>query len=140
MRKPIAVDSGPLVALFDKSDKYHEQSLHFVQHARGELLSNLAVVTEVMYLLSLTESRQDFLKWVHAGAVTLIELQDPDLPRIVELMDKYADLPMDFTDALIVATCERLDLKTIATVDDDFSIYRFKGRGRFENVFFENSA
>ena len=51
-------------------------------------------------------------------------------------MDTYADGPMDFVDALLVAVCERLDIRTIATVDKDFTIYRFKGRGSFVNAFF----
>ncbi len=140
MPKRVVVDTGPLVALFDKSDKHHSQALTFVQVVRGELVSNLAVVTEVMYLLSLAGSQRDFLRWVDAGAVTLIDVEHQDFPRAIELMDKYADLPMDFADALTVAICERLDIKIIATLDDDFNIYRFKGRGRFVNVFFDTET
>lgn len=41
---------------------------------------------------------------------------------------------MDFADALLVAICERLNVRKVASVDLDFSIYRFRNRGHFENV------
>ena len=67
----------------------------------------------------------------------LVETENTDFDRVIELIEKYADLPMDFTDGLLVAICERLEVKHVATVDDDFTIYRYKGRGRFVNLFFE---
>jgi len=53
----------------------------------------------------------------------------------MELLDKYADPPVDFTDGLLMAMCERLGVKHILTVDADFAVYRFKGHGRFVNMF-----
>jgi predicted nucleic acid-binding protein len=98
----------------------------------------VAVVTEVMYLLDHHWGAQrDFLTWVKAGALHLVEAQYVDLERVVQLMDKYANVPMDFTAGVLVAICERLDVRAIATVDTDFTVYRFKGRGRFENRFLE---
>lgn len=140
MPNPIVVDSGPCIALFDRDDEFHEQAIDFVERTAVPLLTNLAVVTEVMFLLDFKRQAQhDFLSWLRIGAVTLIEPDADDLARTSNLMAKYADLPMDFTDGLIVAMCERLELKDIASVDKHFLIYRYKGRGRFNNVFFENA-
>lgn len=136
MPRHVAVDTGPLTALFDGGDRYHGDALRFLQETRAELLSNLAVVTEVMYLLAFNRRAQtDFLRWVAAGAVTLVQPERADFDRVTQLMEKYADLPMDFTDGLLVAMCERLEIRHVATVDKDFAIYRWKGRGRFINVF-----
>jgi predicted nucleic acid-binding protein len=136
MPRHIVVDTGPLVALFDGGDRYHGDAVRFVQETRAELLSNVAVVTEVMYLLAFDRRAQkDFLRWVADGAMTLVQSDHTDIERVLDLMNKYADLPMDFTDGLLVAMCERLGVKHVATVDDDFTIYRFQGRGRFFNVF-----
>jgi predicted nucleic acid-binding protein len=77
------------------------------------------------------------LTWIQRGGLTLIEPQGSDFERIKEHIQKYADLPMDFTDAVVVALCERLGISHVATVDSDFAIYRYKGRTRFTNVFFE---
>jgi predicted nucleic acid-binding protein len=136
MPKQVVIDTGPLVALFNRDDNFHGQALRFVQGFRGELLTTMAVVTEVMYLLAFSlEAQKDFLRWITDGALTLIEPERTDLQRVILLLDKYSDLPMDSTDGLLVATCERLGLNHVATVDEDFTIYRFKGRGRFVNVF-----
>ena len=57
-----------------------------------------------------------------------------DLPRITEIMAKYADLPADFADAALVAMCERLGISAIATLDRDFDVYRLHDEKAFDNV------
>ena len=47
MPNAILVDSGPLIALFDKDDTYHESIKEFVKNGDYKFLSTLAVVTEV---------------------------------------------------------------------------------------------
>jgi uncharacterized protein len=74
--------------------------------------------------------------WIQSGGLTLTEPGAGDFERVIALMEKYADLPMDFTDAVVVALCERLGTHHIASVDRDFAIYRYKGRMKLINVFF----
>jgi len=66
---------------------------------------------------------------------TLIDagpLTKRNLHRMADLMTRYADRPMDFTDASLVAVAERLDLDRIVTLDrTDFSIYRLHDRKPF---------
>ena len=132
----VVVDSGPLVALFDRGDASHERAVAFVNECESELVTQLAVVTEVMYLLRYRHNAQlDFLRWVSGGGVLIKDTTTEDLFRARQLIEKYADRPMDFADALLVALCERLDVPEIATIDSDFEIYRFKGRRRFVNLF-----
>ena len=50
-------------------------------------------------------------------------------------MAKYVDLPMDFADATLVAVAERLGIRDVATLDDDFTVYRFRDRWAFRNLF-----
>src|SRR3990172_12080975 len=130
------IDSGPLVALFDKDDDYHEQAKAFLKEFKGKLLTTTAVLTEVCYLLDFSIRAQiDFLTWVKNGAVQLEELTSLDLERIIELTQKYADLPMDFADSTLVAIGERLNVSQIASVDKDFCIYRFRQKKAFTNIF-----
>lgn len=138
MPSRIVVDSGPLVALFTPEDRHHAQAMQFVQTARAVLTSNWAVVTEVTHLLSFhLHAQLNFLTWIQRGGMELIDSNIDDLTRIVELMRNYADLPMDFADASLVALCERLEVRDIASVDRDFGVYRLRGRHRFRNVFVE---
>lgn len=47
-----------------------------------------------------------------------------DLPRIGQILQKYADLPADFADASLLAMCERRRVTRIATLDRDVDVYR----------------
>jgi predicted nucleic acid-binding protein len=134
----VVVDSGPLVALFDAGDAHHRRALEFVHPLRAPLISSMAAVTEAMYVLDESLSAQkNLLTWIQAGGLILAEFDAGDFGRVAELMEKYADLPMDFTDAVVVALCERLGTHHVASVDRDFAIYRYKGRTKFVNVFFD---
>ena len=132
----VLVDSGPLIALFDASDRHHAAAVRFIRSHQGPLVSNVAVLTEVCHLLDFSvEAQQDFLKWAQ-DALELDALTHRDLSRIREIIAKYADLPADFTDASLVALAERRDLFAVATVDRDFTVYRAATRRRFRNVLF----
>jgi uncharacterized protein len=132
----IVVDSGPLIALFDGSDRHHADALAFLQRVERKLITNLAVVTETTVMLGPSvEAQTAFLRWV-SRALEIDNQTARDLARIVELMTKNRDLPADFADASLVALCERLGTERIATLDRDFEIYRTSKRKRLRNVFF----
>lgn len=136
MPADIVVDTGPLVALFDRDDVYHDRAVEFSHQARAGAFSTIAVITESMFILRKNlQARRNLLTLIYNGGLTLVEPQPEDFERIAVLMEKYADLPMDFADAVVVALCERLGTNRIATVDRDFTIYRYKGRTKFINVF-----
>lgn len=136
MSRRIVIDSGPLVALFNKGDKYCVPALSFLQKNRSPLYTTLPVITEVVFLLDFSlEAQGDFLEWIHRGGLSIVNLESHDFARIRELMAKYRDLPMDFADGSLVVVCEKLKSPFIATLDSDFEIYRYFGRKRFQNVF-----
>lgn len=128
----ILIDSGPLIALFNGNDVYHAASVAFIKANRRELITTIASLTETLHLLNFSRNAQiDFLEWVYAGAVSIESIENVDLPRIIELTKKYADLPMDFADACLVFLAEKLDVDTIATIDRDFDVYRIEGKRPF---------
>jgi hypothetical protein len=55
------------------------------------------------------------------------DLAQPDyLGRVVELMEKYSDVPMDYADATLVLLAEQLNVSEIITLDRrGFSVFRF---------------
>lgn len=138
MPKRIAVDSGPLIALFDKDDRHHYRAVEFIKEFTGELVTNFAVVTEVTHLLDFSVRAQtDFLQWALDGGVSIVDISSEDLRYIIELVQKYSDLPVDFADATLIALCERLKIGEVASVDKHFTIYRTRGKKSFRNVFFK---
>ena len=133
--KKILIDSGPLIALFDASDKYHASAINFIKNNKSLLITTIASVTETLHLLDFNRNAQiDFLDWVNKGAVEIQNIENQDFSRIRELTSKYRDLPMDFADACLVFLAEKLNINMIATIDRDFTIYRIKGRRKFNVV------
>ena len=87
MAGTVIVDSGPLVALFDRDDQFHAPALDFIRAFKGELLTTVAVMTEVVHLLDFSVTAQtDFLAWVHDGGATVVNISSEDLNRIAGLM------------------------------------------------------
>lgn len=131
----IVVDAGPLYALFDRRDKYHRMAVRLIESKGPLLLTNMPVITEVAHLLGTApKARLEFLRWVHE-ALHVDEPIGEDLPRIVAILEKYSDLRPDFADASLVALCERVGTRRIATINGDFKIYRTISKKPFENVF-----
>ena len=102
----------------------------FFREFRGDLLTTEAVLTETVYLLRKEpEGRGACLDFfAHKGA-HLVPLTPALLLRCKELMARYADLPMDFADATLVALSEETGIRRVATFDRrGFSVYRARGR------------
>ncbi len=94
----------------------------------------MVVIAEVVALLPL-RFQVGFLAWVPDG-LQIDQQTAGDLPRVVAIMEKYADLPADFADASLVAMCERRNIASVATLDRHFDVYRTSDRRRLRNVFF----
>ncbi|MBI5750817.1 MAG: PIN domain-containing protein [Hydrogenophilales bacterium] len=132
----VLADTGPLVALFDKTDHYHAQAMAFIGQFEGGLVSNWVVVTEVCYLLEFSVAAQlDFLRWIAQGGLKLVELEEPALQHIPHAMDKYRDRPMDLADASLMVLSMQTGIRDIITFDSDFDFYRLPDRSKLKNQF-----
>lgn len=124
MRKTL-IDAGPMIALFDKSDRYHKHVMKFLKDFDGELVTTWPVVTEVSHMLDFNIKVQiDFLKWLDIGAVNIYQTLQSDIKRIIVLSEKYIDIPMDLADSSLIVASEKLGIKDILTIDSDYDIYR----------------
>lgn len=136
MQNRAVIDSGPLIALFDRDDEFHERIKQFLQQYCGRLYSTTPVLTEVTHLLDFSITSQlDFLRWVHSGAIELIDINQADLKVICQLTEKYADRPMDFADASLVLVAEKLRLEQVISIDEDFFVYRTPSNRYLQNLF-----
>ena len=131
------IDSGPLIALFDRSDKHHQQVRECLQTYHGELVCTWAVLTEVSHMLSFNVQVQlDFLTWVERGAVQVYEMTRSGLPALRNLMGKYSDLPMDLADASLLYIANRDDIRQIISIDSDFDVYRTLKKQALKNLLY----
>lgn len=128
----VLVDAGALIALLDRSDAAHPRCLQALAEIHDPIVTVWPALTEAMHLLGGVRRGQGALaEMIEDGALGLVDLDKSDLPRLRELMEKYADLPMDFADASLVRVAERDGCTRILTFDKHFGIYRLPRRGRF---------
>jgi len=119
------IDSGPLIALFDKSDNYHKKVLKFLKEFKGELVTTWAVITEVSHMLDFSlKAQTDFLEWINIGGVQLVDITQNELNQMIKMMKKYSDIPMDLADASLMYVANTQKIKHIVSIDSDFDIYR----------------
>jgi len=134
--KSILIDAGPIIALFDKSDKYHNDILKWIQTYKGYLYTTWPVLTEVCHMLSFnTQVQIDFLEWVDRGGIRLYQIDFEMLKRIIQLTIKYVDVPMDLADATLIVAAEGLKITEIITIDSDFYAYRTIRNKALKNIF-----
>ena len=131
------LDTGPCVAYFDRRDAGHGQVADVLEAFTGQLLTTPAVVTEVMHFLSESaDGPSAFAEFLTAAGVRLAGVQSADdVAAAARLMRKYADTPMDFADATLVALAEKSGVTDILTLDRrGFSTYRTTAGRRFRLV------
>ncbi len=135
----IIADTGFFVALGNQTDQDHPLALQLLDRLNEPLLTTYPVITETCYLLlnRVNHAAQcNFLETIAENMVGVFELDSQHVCRMVELMRRYADLPMDMADASLVVLAESLGHGRILTVDRrDFSIYRWNHQKSFENLF-----
>jgi hypothetical protein len=133
--KNTLVDAGPLIALFDQDDKYHNSVIEFLKEYDGNLLTTWPVITEVSHLLSFNINVQiDFLEWLKREAVTIVNLDNEHLGRIIQLSQKYSDIPMDLADSSLIVIAELTGINDIISIDADYYIYRTKSKKALNNL------
>jgi hypothetical protein len=127
------IDTGALLALLDRDDKWHAPCAAAFDRTRLPLGTTGAVLAEFFHLLGPSKRAHD-AAWqlLRSGAITVIGLDNADLPELQSLMERYRDRPMDFADATLVHAGSKLKLADIVTIDhDDFETYRMVGRRKF---------
>ena len=132
----LLLDTGPLVALLCRDDQDHEACADFYAPFRGILLTTEPVLTEAVFLLDrLAGGASSCLEFFIRGGAVLVPLTQQSLIRCNALMAKYADVPMDFADASLVALAQETRIKNIFTLDHrGFEIFRLAKESRFTIV------
>ncbi|MDQ3771926.1 MAG: PIN domain-containing protein [Actinomycetota bacterium] len=124
----LVLDTGPLYALLDRSDKDHARCRALIEEARERLVVPAPVLPEVDYLTATrmgTGPIMALLDDISRGAFTVDDLEIRDYARVREVVDRYADQDVGFVDASVLAVVERLEEPKLATLDHrHFSVLR----------------
>ena len=129
------IDTGPLVALFDPKDAGHQRCVQALKSIRGHMHTTVPVLTEAFHMLDPGSQGSAALRaFISKGGVSVWWLDQALLRRAFELMDRYADHPMDLADASLIVAAESLRTRRIFTLDRrDFQAYRIR-RGHREQA------
>jgi predicted nucleic acid-binding protein len=130
-------DAGPLIAIIDADEPDHEACLEALDYVVLPLVTTWPAFTEAMYLLGRADASQgqrSLWRLVESGRLSVADLSPAAVKRSAQLMDQYADRPMDLADASLVALAEEIGERRIFTLDSDFRIYRFRGRQHFDLI------
>ncbi|MBI3551733.1 MAG: PIN domain-containing protein [Elusimicrobia bacterium] len=123
----VLVDAGPLIAFINRKDPDHQACVDTVSTLTQRLATVWPVVAEVSHFLvkRAPGTVERLLRLFETDDIELLPLGRDDVSRMRELMEVYANRPMDLADAALVTIAEREDIDTLLTLDRrDFSVYR----------------
>ncbi len=132
----ILVDTGPIVALFDRDDQYHPLCLQTIEKFHEPLTTTWPVLTECFYLLGFSlEAQEGLWTFLRRGGMDVFPMDKAHFSQCRDLMRQFRNLPMDLADASIVVAANELGTAKIFTLDHrDFSTYRFRKTGKFQLI------
>lgn len=123
--KKVIIDTGPLVAFLNKSDRYHEWALMQFAQLKPPFLTCESVISEVSFLLRNTENGiQNIFSMINRNLLKIPFNIESEINPISSLLKKYNDIPMSLADACLVRMSEQISESVIFTLDSDFKIYR----------------
>lgn len=131
MSERVLVDTGPIVAILSRSDQHHEVCVDELRKLTAPLCTCWPVLTEAAWLLRAYPASLAKLFSSFRGSLwRLLLLDEPDLPGIAAILDKYSGVKIQLADACLVHLANRENIDTVFTLDRrDFGIRRL-GNGK----------
>jgi len=129
MKPKVLVDTGPLVAFFNRRDRYHSWAVAQLAAVEPPVYTCEAVLSETCFLLA-THSRggEAVLELIYRGLVmTPFRLQD-EVIAVRKLLARYTNVTISLADACLVRMTELYEDRAVLTLDRDFKVYRKHGR------------
>jgi predicted nucleic acid-binding protein len=125
----VIIDTGPLVAYFNRSDRHHRCAMAQMAALAPPLLTCEPVLAEASYLIQRAGGKpRDLIRKVSQGILRIRLNLEADASAVQSLMERYADTPMSLADACLVRLTEIVTDCKLFTLDSDFEHYRRNGR------------
>jgi predicted nucleic acid-binding protein len=129
MTGTVIVDTGPLVAFFDRDEKHHQWIREQAKRLEPGLVTCEAVMAEAAYLLRRARVEPEaLLSLIKRGLITLPFRLEEEVQAVTKLLRRYRNVPMSLADACLVRLSELYGDCAVLTLDSDFRIYRRHGR------------
>ncbi len=129
-------DAGPLVALIDTDDEHHLVCADTLATLPASpLITTWPCLTEAMHLLGWAGGiKAQNRLWSHlAKGLVRVHLAAADeWQRMFDLMNQYADMPLDLADASLVSAAEQLGDRQLFSLDHHLRAVRIDNKHFFE--------
>jgi predicted nucleic acid-binding protein len=115
----LLVDTGPLVAAADSSDRHYADCRLLLESDKGPLVTTPLVIAEAAYLIDRQlgpAAEAALLRSIVGGELVVEHLEHADWVRMADLVDTYSGLALGSTDASLVALGERLAAARLAPI------------------------
>lgn len=127
MGKYVIVDASFLVALWRKDDEKHAWAVEKARKFPPPWLTCESAMSEADHLLS-PDGCASLRLAFRRGALSIAIPGGDGFAGVLDLLDKYKDVPMSVADACLVRLSEVHPNSVVLTTDSDFRIYRRNGR------------
>lgn len=127
MVKNVIVDASFLVALWRKNDQNHTWAVKLARLYPPPWITCESALSEADHLLA-PDGCATLRLACRRGALTISHEGEDGFVPVLDLLEKYADIPMSIADAFLVRLTEILSDPILFTTDSDFKIYRRLGR------------
>ena len=136
--RSIVADTGPIVCFLYRDDPDHPLVRTFLRDNTVALITTWPVITEAWHLLLARAGIKPALalmRWVNAGGLRVSAPHEDDSRALLELLERYADHPMDLADASLVLLAERSGVTEVLTIDRvEFDSYRTRNGHSLVNL------
>jgi predicted nucleic acid-binding protein len=130
--KPVLLDTGPIVALLDPTDSFHELCADAIANIAAPLVTCEAVIAESCHLLRKLPGAPEAALENLASGIFHIPLPLSAHARAVStILAKYRRHETDLADACLIHLAEQLEVGDILTLDSDFYYYRWAKNNPF---------
>jgi len=131
-------DTGSIVAMIDSNDKNYDHCWEAMRALPAVgIVTPIACLVEILYLLEKAGGRplqRKLWSMIDDGILRLRPETAADCVLAFSLMDKYADIPMDFADGIVVVSADVMQVDTVFTIDKHFYAYRKSNGSPFRVV------
>ena len=125
MIEKVLLDAGPLAALVNPRDQWHEWARSEFREIVPPLLTCESVLSEACFLARRAPGGADaILALAERGVIELDFSLQERFVEIADLMRQYANVPMSLADACLVRMSELVAESVVLTLDRDFRVYR----------------
>jgi predicted nucleic acid-binding protein len=125
VKQCVLVDTGPLVAFFNRRDRFHDWTVAQWNQISAPMLTCEAVVSEACFLLSSIKSGGDqIMQLIQRGILMISFHLDEHIDPVKRLLIKYQSVPISLADACLVRMSELHSNSYVFTLDSDFNLFR----------------